>query len=204
MNLSPLCNALIRRTPVQQLHRMGYAWYGLRILKIFDKQKKAERTMMKTYSAKAADLKPQWYVIDAEGQVLGRLASQIAQILRGKHKPTFTPHLQSGDFVVVINADKIAVTGRRLDQKVYYRHSQYPGGLKKKTLRQTLEGKYPERALQHAVKGMVMHNRLGADIMSHLKIYAGPTHPHQAQKPILWTGPEALLKQQPKEAVQAE
>jgi large subunit ribosomal protein L13 len=183
---------------------MGYAWYGLRILKIFDKQKKAERTMMKTYSAKAADLKPQWYVIDAEGQVLGRLASQIAQILRGKHKPTFTPHLQSGDFVVVINAEKIAVTGRRLDQKIYYRHSQYPGGLKKATLRQTLTGKYPERALQHAVKGMVMHNRLGADIMSHLKIYAGPIHPHQAQKPIPWTGPEALLKQQPHLAVQAE
>ena len=158
--------------------------------------------MTKTYSARAADLKPQWYIIDAEGQVLGRLASQIAQILRGKHKPTFTPHLQSGDFVVVINADKIAVTGRRLDQKVYYRHSQYPGGLKKTTLRQTLEGKYPERALQHAVKGMVMHNRLGAEIMSHLKIYAGPTHPHQAQKPIPWTGPEALLKQQPKEAAQ--
>jgi large subunit ribosomal protein L13 len=160
--------------------------------------------MMKTYSAKAADLKPQWYIIDAEGQVLGRLASQIAQILRGKHKPTFTPHLQSGDFVVVINAEKIAVTGRRMDQKIYYRHSQYPGGLKKTTLQQTLTGKYPERALQHAVKGMVMHNRLGADIMSHLKIYAGPTHPHQAQKPIPWIGPEALLKQQPNEAVQAE
>jgi large subunit ribosomal protein L13 len=160
--------------------------------------------MMKTYSARAADLKPQWYIIDAEGQVLGRLASQIAQILRGKHKPTFTPHLQSGDFVIVINAEKIAVTGKRLDQKIYYRHSQYPGGLKKTTLRQMLTGKYPERALQHAVKGMVMHNRLGADIMSHLKIYVGPTHPHQAQKPIPWAGPEALLKQQPKEAVQAE
>jgi large subunit ribosomal protein L13 len=183
---------------------MDFAWYGLRILKIFDKQKRAEQAMMKTYSAKAADLKPQWYIIDAEGQVLGRLASQIAQILRGKHKPTFTPHLQSGDFVVVINAEKIAVTGNRLDQKVYYRHSQYPGGLKKTTLRQTLVGKYPERALQHAVKGMVMHNRLGADIMSHLKIYAGPTHPHQAQKPIPWTGPESFLKQQPKEAVQTE
>jgi large subunit ribosomal protein L13 len=152
--------------------------------------------MMKTYSAKAADLQPQWYVIDAEGKILGRLASQIAQILRGKHKPTFTPHLQSGDFVIVINADKIAVTGRRLDQKIYYRHSQYPGGLKQKTLRQTLEGKYPERALIHAVRGMVMHNRLGAHIMSRLKVYAGPTHPHQAQKPMLWTGPEALLKQQ--------
>jgi large subunit ribosomal protein L13 len=150
--------------------------------------------MMKTYSAKAADLKPQWYVIDAEGQVLGRLASQIAQILRGKHKPTFTPHLQSGDFVIVINAEKIAVTGKRLDQKIYYHHTQYPGGLRKKTLRQVLEGKFPERALEHAVRGMVMHNRLGADIMRHLKIYAGPTHPHQAQKPIPWTGPEALLK----------
>ncbi len=151
--------------------------------------------MKKTYSAKAADLKPQWYLINAEGQVLGRLASQIAQILRGKHKPTFTPHLQSGDFVVVINAEKIAVTGNRLDQKIYYRHTQYPGGLKKKTLRQTLEGKYPERALEHAVRGMVMHNRLGAQVMSHLKVYAGPTHPHQAQKPVPWTGPQALLKQ---------
>jgi large subunit ribosomal protein L13 len=160
--------------------------------------------MMKTYSAKAADLKPQWYVIDAEGQVLGRLASQIAQILRGKHKPTFTPHLQSGDFVIVINADKIAVTGRRMEQKVYYRHSQYPGGLKQATLRQVLGGKHPERALQHAVRGMVMHNRLGEEIMSHLKIYAGPTHPHQAQKPIPWTGSEALLQKQSNEAAEAE
>jgi large subunit ribosomal protein L13 len=151
--------------------------------------------MMKTYSAKAADLQPQWYVIDAEGQILGRLASEIAQILRGKHKPMFTPHLPCGDFVIVINADKIAVTGKRMDQKVYYRHSQYPGGLKKTTLRQTLEGKYPERALIHAVRGMVMHNRLGAKLMKRLKVYAGPDHPHQAQKPIPWHGPEALLKQ---------
>ncbi len=151
--------------------------------------------MMKTYSAKAADLQPKWYVIDAEGQILGRVATLIANILRGKHKPMFTPHLNSGDFVVVINADKIAVTGKRLDQKIYYRHSQYPGGLKKITLRQTLEGKHPERALEHAVHGMVMHNRLGADIMGRLKIYAGPTHPHQAQKPVIWTGPEALLKE---------
>ena len=150
--------------------------------------------MKKTYSAKAGELDPQWYVIDAEGQVLGRLASQIAQILRGKHKPTFTPHMPCGDFVVVINADKIAVTGRRMDQKIYYRHSQYPGGLKKTTLRQTLEGRFPERALEHAVKGMVMHNRLGAQLMSRLKVYAGPEHPHEAQKPVLWTGPQALLK----------
>jgi len=151
--------------------------------------------MMKTYSAKAADLQPQWYVIDAEGQVLGRLATQIAQILRGKHKPTFTPHMLCGDFVVVINAGKIAVTGKRMDQKVYYRHSQYPGGLKMTTLRQTLEGRFPERALIHAVRGMVMHNRLGARIMKRLKVYAGPDHPHQAQQPTPWRGPETLLKQ---------
>ena len=152
--------------------------------------------MMKTYSAKAGELNPQWYVIDAEGQVLGRLASQIAQILRGKHKPTYTPHMLCGVFVIVIIADKIAVTGKRLDQKMYYRHSQYPGCLKTTSLRKVLEGRFPERALQHAVRGMVMHNRLGADIMSRLKIYAGPNHPHQAQKPIPWTGPEALLKKQ--------
>ena len=152
--------------------------------------------MMKTYSAKAGELNPQWYVIDAEGQVLGRLASQIAQILRGKHKPTYTPNQPCGDFVIVINADKSAVTGRRMDQKIYYRYSQYPGGLKKTSLRQVLEGRFPERALQHAVRGMVMHNSLGETMMSRLKIYAGPDHPHQAQKPIPWTGPEALLKKQ--------
>jgi large subunit ribosomal protein L13 len=152
--------------------------------------------MMKTYSAKAADLQPKWYIIDAEGQVLGRVASQVAQILRGKHKPTFTPHMDSGDFVIVINAEKIAVTGKRLDQKIYYRHSQYPGGLKSISLRQTLSGRYPERALQHAVRGMVMHNRLGKQIMKHLKIYAGPNHPHQAQQPVVWTGPQALLRKE--------
>lgn len=151
--------------------------------------------MKKTYSVKASELDPQWYVIDAEGQILGRLASQIAQILRGKHKPTYTPHMPCGDFVVVINADKIAVTGRRLDQNIYYHHSQYPGGLKQITLRQTLEGRFPERALQHAVKGMVMHNKLGAVMMGRLKIYAGSEHPHAAQKPVPWTGPQALLKQ---------
>lgn len=159
--------------------------------------------MKKTYSAKAAELDPQWYVIDAEGQVLGRLASQIAQILRGKHKPTYTPHMPCGDFVVVINAEKIAVTGRRMDQKIYYRHSQYPGGLKKTTLRQTLEGRFPERALQHAVRGMVMHNKLGDELMDHLKIYGSSVHPHAAQKPVVWTGPEALLKK-PAQAVSAE
>jgi large subunit ribosomal protein L13 len=151
--------------------------------------------MMKTYSAKAADLQPKWYVIDAEGKVLGRLASEVAQVLRGKHKPTFTPHMSSGDFVIVINADKIAVTGNRLEQKVYYRHSQYPGGLKQQTLRQILEGKFPERAVEHAVRGMVMHNHLGSQIMGRLKVYAGPGHPHQAQQPVVWAGRESLLQE---------
>ncbi len=159
---------------------------------------------MKTYTAKAGDMNPQWYIIDAEGQILGRVASQIAQILRGKHKPTFTPNLPTGDFVIVINADKIAVTGNRMEQKVYYRHSQYPGGLKKTTLRQTIEGRFPERAVIHAVRGMVMHNRLGADIMKRLKVYAGTEHPHAAQKPVMWTGPEALLKKPSVETAEAK
>lgn len=159
---------------------------------------------MKTYTAKAGDINPQWYIIDAEGQILGRVASQIAQILRGKHKPNFTPNLPTGDFVIVINADKIAVTGKRMEQKVYYRHSQYPGGLKKTTLRQTLEGKFPERAITHAVRGMVMHNRLGADIMKRLKVYAGSEHPHAAQQPIMWTGPEGLLKKPVVETTEAK
>ena len=160
--------------------------------------------MMKTYTAKAGDMNPQWYIIDAEGQILGRVATQIAQILRGKHKPTFTPNLPTGDFVIVINADKIAVTGKRMEQKIYYRHSQYPGGLKKTTLRQTLEGRFPERAVIHAVRGMVMHNRLGADIMKRLKVYGGPNHPHAAQQPVLWTGPEALLKKPAVETTEAK
>ncbi len=159
---------------------------------------------MKTYTAKAGDMNPQWYIIDAEGQILGRVASQIAQILRGKHKPTFTPNLPTGDFVIVINADKIAVTGKRMEQKIYYRHSQYPGGLKQTTLRQTLEGRFPERAVIHAVRGMVMHNRLGADIMKRLKVYAGSEHPHAAQKPVMWTGPEALLKKPSGETAEAK
>ena len=140
---------------------------------------------MKTYSAKASELQPRGYVIDAEDKILGRLATEIAQILRGKHKPMFTPHLNSGDFVIVVNAGKIRVTGKRLDQKIYYRHSQYPGGLKMETLRQVL-AKHPDRAIQHAVKGMLPHNRLGDDMMDRLKVYGGPDHPHQAQKPVVW------------------
>ena len=139
----------------------------------------------KTYSAKIGELDPQWYVVDAEGMVLGRLATEIAQILRGKHKPTFTPHLNCGDFVIVINASKIAVTRDRLDSKIYYRHSQYPGGLKTETLRHLLARK-PQAVIERAVKGMLPHNRLGDDILSRLKVYPGPAHPHHAQKPIPW------------------
>ncbi len=138
--------------------------------------------MMKTYSARAADLDPKWYIIDAEGQVLGRLASQIAQILRGKHKPTFTPHLQSGDFVIVINAEKIAVTGKKPTQKIYYRHSNYPGGFKTPTYAEVMK-KFPDRIIESAVKGMLPHNRLGKQQYLKLKVYAGATHPHEAQKP---------------------
>jgi len=143
---------------------------------------------MTTYSARAAELEARWYVIDAQNIVLGRLASQVAQILRGKHKPTFTPNQNCGDFVIVINASKIAVTGNRLDQKLYYHHSQYPGGMKTQTLREVLD-RHPDRAIQSAVKGMLPHNRLGADILDRLKIYAGPTHPHQAQQPQPWQAP---------------
>jgi large subunit ribosomal protein L13 len=145
---------------------------------------------MKTYSAKASELQPRWYVFDAEGQILGRLATQIAQVLRGKHKPTFTPHLNCGDFVIVVNAAKVDVTGKRLDQKIYYRHSQYPGGLKAESLRHLL-ARRPERVIQHAVKGMLPHNRLGDDMMDRLKVYSGPAHPHQAQKPVLWADAQA-------------
>jgi large subunit ribosomal protein L13 len=144
----------------------------------------------KTYSAKRDELEARWYVIDADGQVLGRLATQVAGILRGKHKPTYTPHLNCGDFVIVVNAAKVAVTGNRLDQKMYYRHSQYPGGLKQETLRHALE-KHPERVIERAVKGMIPHNRLGADMLLRLKVYAGPAHPHQAQQPVAWNPPSA-------------
>jgi large subunit ribosomal protein L13 len=142
----------------------------------------------KTYSAKLGELNPRWYVIDADDQILGRLATEIAMILRGKHKPTFTPHMPCGDFVIVVNAEKIAVTRNRLDQKIYYRHSQYPGGMKQETLRHLLQT-HPERAIERAVKGMLPRNRLGDDLLHHLKVYAGPTHPHEAQQPVPWKMP---------------
>ena len=138
--------------------------------------------MRKTYSAKPHEVERKWYVVDAEGKTLGRLATEIAKILRGKHKPIYTPHVDTGDYVIVINADKVRVTGKRLDQKIYYRHSGYIGGLKAVPLRRMLET-HPERVIEHAVKGMLPKNRLGRKMYKKLKVYASPDHPHQAQKP---------------------
>ncbi len=139
---------------------------------------------MKTYSAKPGEIQRDWLVVDAEGKTLGRLATQIADRLRGKGKPTFTPHVDTGDFVVVVNAEKIAVTGKKLDEKMYYRHSGYPGGLRQRTLREQLE-RQPTEVLRKAVKGMLPRNKLGRAQLTKLKIYAGPEHPHEAQAPTL-------------------
>jgi len=136
----------------------------------------------KTWTAKAADLKSDWYVVDATDQILGRLASCVAKVLRGKHKPTFTPHMNSGDHVVVINASKIKVTGAKLGGKEYTRYSGYPGGLRRRSLEraQQIDPTFP---LTNAVKGMLQHNTLGADMLTRLRVYAGAEHGHQAQKP---------------------
>jgi len=137
---------------------------------------------MKTWNAKPGEVQRRWYVVDAEGQTLGRLATRIADVLRGKHKPEFTPHVDTGDFVVVVNAEKVAVTGKKLDEKIYYRHSGYPGGLKERPLREEL-ARRPTEVLRRAVKGMLPRNRLARVQLKKLKIYAGPEHPHQAQAP---------------------
>lgn len=137
---------------------------------------------MKTYFLKTKDIEKKWYVVDAEGKTLGRLASCIAAILRGKHKPTYTPHLDMGDNVIVINAEKIRVSGRKLEQKKYYRHTGYPGGLKITSLSDMIRTK-PEKVISMAVKGMLPHNRLGRLMNKHLKVYRGSVHPHQAQQP---------------------
>jgi len=135
---------------------------------------------MKTYSTKASDIKREWHIMDASDKVLGRLATQIASLLMGKHKPIFSRHLDVGDFVVIINADKVHVTGDKAKQKLYYRHSGYPGGLKSVSLARMLET-YPTRVIEHAVKGMLPHNRLGAKMMKRLRVYAGDTHPYGGQ-----------------------
>ncbi len=135
---------------------------------------------LKTYSAKPADIERQWHVIDAKGKILGRLATQAASLLMGKHKPIFSPNQDTGDFVIVINADKIRVTGNKVRQKTYYRHSGYPGGLKSITLEKMMQTN-PTGAVEHAVKGMVPHTRLGAGMKKRLRVYTGDTHPHLAQ-----------------------
>jgi large subunit ribosomal protein L13 len=139
---------------------------------------------MKTYSLKPDDIDRKWYLVDARGQILGRLATEIATILRGKRKPSFSPHMDNGDNVVVINAEQVEVTGRKRDQKMYHHHSGYPGGLRSRTFAE-LQAHRPERIIRLAVKGMLPHNRLGRQMMKKLRIYAGPDHPHQAQSPQL-------------------
>ena len=137
---------------------------------------------MRTYSPKAAELTHAWHVIDAEDVVLGRLATQVATLLRGKHKPTYAPHVDTGDFVVIVNAEKVALTGNKRDQAFVYRHSGFPGGLRKRSFGEMLD-KQPDRLLEKTIKGMLPHNRLGRAMASKLKVYAGPEHPHTAQKP---------------------
>ena len=135
---------------------------------------------MKTYSTKPSDIKREWYIVDASDEVLGRLATQIARLLMGKHKPIFTNNLDTGDFVVVINADKVRVTGNKTKQKLYYKHSGYPGGLKSITLERMMQT-HPTRVIEYAVKGMLPHNRLGAKMLKKLRVYSGDAHPYPAQ-----------------------
>ncbi|GBD45874.1 50S ribosomal protein L13 [bacterium HR41] len=137
---------------------------------------------MRTYMANKATRERRWYVVDAAGKTLGRLATQIADVLRGKHKPEYTPHVDVGDFVIVVNAERVAVTGRKREQKIYYRHSGYPGGLRHRTLAEQLE-RQPEEVIRLAVKGMLPRNRLARQQLRKLKVYRGPDHPHQAQRP---------------------
>jgi large subunit ribosomal protein L13 len=137
---------------------------------------------VRTFSPKAGDVQRQWHVIDANDVVLGRLATHVAQLLRGKHKPIFAPHVDTGDFVIVVNASKVALTGNKRETKVAYRHSGYPGGLKRIGYNELLETR-PERAIELAVRGMLPKNKLGRQLLSKLKVYAGPEHPHSAQKP---------------------
>ena len=141
---------------------------------------------MKTYMANPDKIERKWYVVDAEGQTLGRLAAEVAKVLRGKNKPIYTPHIDTGDYVIVVNADKVKVTGKKLDQKIYYRHSDYVGGMKEFTLREMMDRK-PERVIELAVKGMLPKGPLGRAMIKKLHVYAGPEHDHAAQKPEVLT-----------------
>ncbi len=138
-----------------------------------------------TYSAKPSDVEAKWWLVDAEGATLGRLASQVAARLRGKHNPLYTPHVDTGDSIIVINADKVVLSGRKMDQKIYYRHSGYIGGLKEINAKKLMQ-KRPEDMIRFAVKGMLPKNRLGRKLFKKLKVYAGEQHPHDAQKPEVW------------------
>ena len=138
---------------------------------------------MKTYSAKPGDIERKWFVIDAEGVVLGRLASIVAMRLRGKHKPMYTPHIDCGDHIVIINADKVQLTGNKLAEKTYYRHTGYPGGIRSTTAGKILDGKHPERVVEKAVQRMIPKGPLGRQVLRKLKVYAGAEHPHEAQQP---------------------
>ena len=138
---------------------------------------------MKTYSAKPADIEKKWILIDAEGLVVGRLAALVATRLRGKHKPTYTPHMDCGDNVVVVNADKAILTGNKLDKKKYYWHTGYPGGIKERTARKVIEGRFPERVVEKAIERMLPRGPLGRQQMKNLRVYAGDEHPHAAQQP---------------------
>jgi large subunit ribosomal protein L13 len=140
---------------------------------------------IKTYTPKPEDIQREWLVVDAKDQTLGRLASQIAHLLRGKHKPMFSPHMDVGDYVIVINCDKVRVTGRKLDQERYYWHSGYPGGIRSRTLREQMN-KYPERVIEAAVRGMLPKNKLGRQMIKKMKVYKGDSHPHAAQKPKVY------------------
>ena len=137
---------------------------------------------MPTYSPKASEIERSWYVVDAEGLTLGRLATEVARVLRGKHKPIFAPHIDTGDFVIVVNADKVVLSAGKADKKIIYRHSGYPGGIRSRTYRQMLDIR-PQEAVRRSIKGMLPHNRLGRAQGGKLKVYGGPTHPHAAQKP---------------------
>ncbi len=141
---------------------------------------------MKTFMASASSIDRKWYVVDATGYTLGRLASEVAKVLRGKNKPTYTPSMDTGDYVIVVNAEKVKVTGKKLDQKVYYRHSEYVGSLKETTLREMIN-KHPERVIESAVKGMLPKGPLGREMYTKLHVYAGPDHKHEAQKPEVLT-----------------
>ncbi|KLU59747.1 50S ribosomal protein L13 [Peptococcaceae bacterium CEB3] len=141
---------------------------------------------MSTYFAKAADIERKWYVIDAAGLPLGRIATEAARLLRGKHKPIFTPNVDTGDHVIILNAEQVVLTGNKLMTKVYRTHSGYPGGLKEMSYKRLMQV-FPQRAVEHAIKGMLPHNSLGAQMFRKLKVYRGAEHPHQAQKPEVWT-----------------